>query len=90
MKFKIPRYKGFKVGIFWISPIKQTFCHDLALLIDVTMSRIVHYNVAMSRQNLSWGFLTRSCTNQAVQALNMATGLKFWIKEGKGLFYLCL
>ena len=33
--------------------------------------------------------LTRSDTNQAVQPLEMARGLKFWIKEVVGLYYLC-
>ena len=31
--------------------------------------------------------LTRSDTNQAAQPLEMARGLKFWIKEVEGLYY---
>ena len=38
----------------------------------------------MSRENLSSGFPTR----QAVQPQKMARGLKFWIKEVEGLYYL--
>ena len=33
------------------------------------------------------GFPTRSDTNQAVQSLNMARGLKFRIQEVEGLYY---
>ena len=40
------------------------------------------------RKPTMW-FLTRSDTNQAVQPLEMARGLKFWIKEVEGLYYPC-
>ena len=43
----------------------------------------------MSLQNLSSGFQTRSNTNQAVQAQEMARGLQFGIYEVEGLYYLC-
>ena len=36
-----------------------------------------------------FGFLTRSGTNQAVQAQKMARGLKFRIKGVEGLYYPC-
>ena len=36
-----------------------------------------------------WGFRQGSDTNQAVQPQKMAIGLKFWIKEEEGSFYLC-
>ena len=36
-----------------------------------------------------FGFLTRSDTNQAVPPHKMARGLKFWIKDEEGLYYLC-
>ena len=38
------------------------------------------------RKPTMW-FLTRSDTNQAVQPLEMARGLKFCIKEVEGLYY---
>ena len=44
---------------------------------------------AVSQENLSPGFHTRSDTNQAVQSLKMVRGLKFQIKEGEGLYYIC-
>ena len=34
-------------------------------------------------------FLNRSDTNQAVQSMKMARGLKFRIKKVEGLYYLC-
>ena len=34
-------------------------------------------------------FLTRSDTNRAVQSLNIARGLKFWIQKVEGLYYPC-
>ena len=37
----------------------------------------------------SSGFQTRSDTNQAVQSLNMAKGLKFVIQKVEGLYYPC-
>ena len=40
-------------------------------------------------ENLSSGFPTRSDTNPAVQPQKMARGLKFWIYEAEGLYYLC-
>ena len=36
-----------------------------------------------------FGVLTRSDKNRAVQLQKMARGLKFWIKEEEGLYYLC-
>ena len=41
------------------------------------------------RENLSLGFPTRSDPNWAVQPQKIARDLKFWIKEEKGLYYLC-
>ena len=38
-------------------------------------------------ENWSWGFPTWSDTNQAVQPLKKARGLKFRIKEVEGLYY---
>ena len=38
---------------------------------------------------LSSGFPTRSDTNRAVQSPKMARGLKFWMWEVEGLYYLC-
>ena len=38
------------------------------------------------RKPTMW-FLTRSDTNQALQPLQMARGLKFWIKEVEVLYY---
>ena len=43
----------------------------------------------MTQENLSWEFLTRSETNRAVQPQKMARGLKFWVEEVEGLYYLC-
>ena len=40
-------------------------------------------------ENLSSGFPTRLDINQAVQPRKMAIGLKFWILEVEGLYYLC-
>ena len=40
-------------------------------------------------RNQSSGFPTRFHTNQAVQPHKMARGLKFWILEVEGLYYLC-
>ena len=40
------------------------------------------------RKPMFW-FQTWSNTNQAVQLQKMARGLKFWIKEIEGLYYLC-
>ena len=37
----------------------------------------------------SSGFPTRSDTNRAVQSQKMARGLKFRIRVGEGLYYLC-
>ena len=48
-----------------------------------------NHNLALSRQNLSSGFPTRSETNQTVQPQKMIRGLNFWIKEEEGLVYLC-
>ena len=36
-----------------------------------------------------FGFPIRSDTNGAVQPRNMARGMKFWIWEVEGLYYLC-
>ena len=44
---------------------------------------------AASRENLSYGFPTRSYTNQAVQTQKMARGLKLHIKEVEEMLYLC-
>ena len=38
---------------------------------------------------MSSGFPTRSHTNRSVQSLNMARGLKFWVKIEEGLYYPC-
>ena len=40
------------------------------------------------RKPIFW-FPTRSDTNQAVQLLNMACGLKFGIQKVEGLYYPC-
>ena len=40
------------------------------------------------RKPTMW-FLTRSDTNQAVQPMKMARGLKFCIKKVEGLYYPC-
>ena len=40
-------------------------------------------------ENWSSGFPTRSDTNQAVQPHKIVRGLKVWIKEEEGLYYLC-
>ena len=40
------------------------------------------------RKPTMW-FLTRSDTNQSVQPMKMARGLKFWIKKVQGLYYPC-
>ena len=40
-------------------------------------------------ENLSLGFPTRFDTNWAVQPQKVAGGLKFWILEVEGLYYLC-
>ena len=40
-------------------------------------------------ENRSSGFPTRSDTNRAVQLLNMARSLKFWIEKVEGLYYPC-
>ena len=42
----------------------------------------------MPRENLSFGYPTRSETNGAMQAQKMAIGLKFWIQEVEGLYYM--
>ena len=39
------------------------------------------------RENQSSGFPTKSATNRAVQSLNMARGLKFWIKKVEVFFF---
>ena len=44
---------------------------------------------ASTWENRSSGVPTRSNTNRAVQLLNMARGLKFWIYEVEGLYYPC-
>ena len=41
------------------------------------------------QENLSKGFMTRSDTNQGVQPQKIARGLKVWIYEVEGLYYLC-
>ena len=41
------------------------------------------------RENLSLGFPIRSNTNRAVQPQNTTRGLKFWLKEEEGVYYLC-
>ena len=43
----------------------------------------------LNRENLSSGFPTRSDKNRAVQPLEMVRGLKFWIYEVEGLYFLC-
>ena len=48
-----------------------------------------YFTYAVSRENLSLGFLTRASSNWVVQPQKMARGLKFRIKEVKGLYYLC-
>ena len=44
---------------------------------------------AVSRENLSAGFQTRSNTYPAVQPQKVTRGLKFGISEVEGLYYLC-
>ena len=41
------------------------------------------------QKSLSLGFPTRSNTKQRAKPQKMARGLKFWILEVKGLYYLC-
>ena len=50
---------------------------------------LLHYNGAVTWENRSSGFPTRSDTNRAAQLLNMARGLKFRIYEVEGLYYPC-
>ena len=45
--------------------------------------------LAVTHENLSLGFPSRSDTNRAVQPQKMARGLKFWILEVERLYYLC-
>ena len=49
---------------------------------------MVMVNHAMPGENLSSGFRTLSDTNRALQPHIMARGLKFWIQEVEGLYYL--
>ena len=70
---------------------------DFSIKYDTSKGEIVNFSVsllrlsiwALSWENLSSGFLTRSDTNRAVQLLKMARGWKFRIQEVKGLHYLC-
>ena len=41
------------------------------------------------QENRSWGFPTRSDTNQPVQSQKQARSLKFGILEEEKLYYLC-
>ena len=43
---------------------------------------------AVLHEDLLLGFLTRSDINRAVQPQKMARGLKFWIQELEGLYYV--
>ena len=54
---------------------------DRFSLDNANMSRVARKPV--------FGFPTRSDTNRAVQPQKMARGLKFWIYEEEGLYYLC-
>ena len=49
------------------------------------MSRNMSHDV----RKLVFGFPTRSDTNRAVQPQKVARGLKFWVQEEEGLYYLC-
>ena len=51
------------------------------------LSKILYLSRVM-RKPTFW-FPTWSDTNQTVQSLKMARGLKFWIKKVEGLHYLC-
>ena len=44
--------------------------------------------LALSQENHSCGYLTRSDTNQSVQSQKMAKSLKLWLYEEDGLYYL--
>ena len=46
-------------------------------------------NKPRHEKTLSSGFQTRSDTNRAVQSQKMVSGLKFWIEQVEGLYYLC-
>ena len=47
-----------------------------------------HY-LSLVVRKLVFGVSDQSDTNQAVQLLNMARGLKFWIQKVEGLYYQC-
>ena len=44
---------------------------------------------AMSQENLSLGFQTRSDTNWTVHSQKMARDCTYWIKEEEELYYIC-
>ena len=45
--------------------------------------------LAATQENLFSGFPPRSDTKRAVRQQKIDRGLKFWIKEEDGLYYLC-
>ena len=55
---------------------------------EVPLEKSSHMYMSLV-ENRSSGFPTRSDTNQAVQQQKIVRGLKFRIKEVKGLYYPC-
>ena len=53
------------------------------------LTSLVTDKLSLVLRKRSSGFLTRSDTNRAVQPQKIARGLKFQIKEVKGLYYPC-
>ena len=53
----------------------------------------MHYHVTFEprhkKTNISYEFLTRYDTHQAVHSQKIIRGLKFRIEEGEELYYLC-
>ena len=47
VKFKIPRYKGIKVGIFRITPIAFTKLEDFSKAMSIWLSKTYHVHVVM-------------------------------------------
>ena len=64
---------------------------DSIYVFDIECSSIcvIRNNWASFWENRSSGVPTRSHTNQAVQSLKMARGLKFRIQKVKDLYYQC-
>ena len=49
----------------------------------------MHNHLSLDARKFVLGFSTRLDTNRAVQPQKMARGLKIWISQGEGLFYIC-